>query len=219
LKRQIAACTVNPRYREGLFLNAELERVLNKRQHLRIHLTKTKIVFEKMRAVTLLLDQASATERLRLRTNASGNIDRLRWEERLETRPAKHRTQIEGLLGQIDELNGRLADIGLADQAVDVGALRERMLPPQERTQKRKSMSGDKVPRPPAEPPQRTARRKSTPPMLNQTENQEQSKHRSGVDDVEESATEKGGEEDSEDQGEHESEQGKGDDALGDYEE
>jgi hypothetical protein len=169
-KRQIAACTVHNRYREAVLLDHELERVGEKKQRLRALLGKTRIEFERLRALPLLVDPESSEERVRLRQNSDKNIEWLRARERVDSRPSKQRGKLENLLGQIRELNERMIDVGLEQEVVDVEEVRKRVLPAQEDGHKDIEWSDHELeakPRPPPQPSQKpTPRRRvsrSTP--------------------------------------------------------
>jgi hypothetical protein len=162
LHRQIAACSVNNRYREAIRLEHQLTRVLDKRQHLRMALSQTRIAFEHLKLYPLLLDSESTGERVRLRRNSEKHIELLRAKERLDTRPTKRRSQFENFFSQIEELNDRMKTIGLEKEMVDVGKLRERINV--ENSQKEIEWSDDEMvkPKPPLHPAQKpTARRRA----------------------------------------------------------
>jgi hypothetical protein len=125
--RQRAACTVNGQYREALDLEGELQRVLNKKLHLRLLVAKTKIEFETIRPTPPERDPESDAERVAMRARIKLSIERMRQQERRKTRPPKRAIAVNRLLAQIEELNARMRDIGLDGEIVDTAELRERM--------------------------------------------------------------------------------------------
>ena len=126
-KRQMAACTVNGKYRKAVALEHELKTVTAKRNHLRQLVQKTKINFEAMRPVSSRQDPESRRERTALSKNSKNSILLLRLQERKRTRGPKYEAHLNNLLDQVAELNERMCEIGLEDETVDVDALRERV--------------------------------------------------------------------------------------------
>jgi hypothetical protein len=135
-KRQIAACSVNQRYRDARFFDHELGRLLTKRQHLRIIVSRAKLEFEALPRDRVLTDDTSRSDRAALRRNIEAAIERLRMEERRRTKTPNRRAALASLLAQVAELNDRLVDIGLEKKVVNLAPLRERMLPTRTRGQK-----------------------------------------------------------------------------------
>jgi hypothetical protein len=128
-KRQIAACTINGRYRAILKQEAEVERLSQKKERLRVVVARTKIKFEEHRPVPAEVDQSSKDERAALRKNIAVKIARFRMDDRKITRKPKRTVHLNTLLDHIAELNVRLKELGLNDQVVDVAALRKEIMP------------------------------------------------------------------------------------------
>jgi hypothetical protein len=131
-KRQIACCVVHPRYRTGIALAAQTQKLLRKQKRLRAILGSTHKEFQKLKPERPLADDNSKKEREASRMAIDDHMKLLRAKERKDVRAEKHRTHLEGLLRQIEELNSSLGDIGLEQQIVDVDGLRREMNPTEE---------------------------------------------------------------------------------------
>jgi hypothetical protein len=54
----------------------------------------------------------------------------MRMQDRSDCRIAKHRAQLQFLMHQVEELNGRLQDLGVTEGILDLEERRARMIPP-----------------------------------------------------------------------------------------
>jgi hypothetical protein len=144
-KRQIAACSVNSLYLQATALVHDLDRCLNKRDHLRSIVRQTKFDFESLRPAQYHGDPESGRERDLLRRSIPVTLSLYRLEERQTVRETKRNTQLNRVLGDIEELNARMQDIGLGDDVIDVESLRKEMIHEVQHIEHRPRM----VPRPP----------------------------------------------------------------------
>jgi hypothetical protein len=130
-KRQIAACTVNGKYRHAIELEYNLNRQNRKRTRLRQAVQKAKIEFEKLSLPPPHNDPGSRRERGSYQKSIQFTIEYDRMREIQESRPAKRHVHLEWLLRQVAELNDRLRDLGLESDVQDVDQLRERVFGPE----------------------------------------------------------------------------------------
>jgi hypothetical protein len=125
---QIAACTVHPQYRKVLRADAEVGRLLQKKLRMRVIVSHAQISMQDLPVVCQAEDEISRRERDILRRNIEGRVNLLRMEERKRSRNAKKRLQLEFLLAEIEEINARMRDLGLAEYVYETGELRKRVL-------------------------------------------------------------------------------------------
>jgi hypothetical protein len=128
-KRQMAACTVNKRYRDAIRLADECRRLTEKRQRLRVMTRQAQLQFQAMHPTTPLVDAESRAEREALRNSIEAHIDLMRMEDRSICRKAKRRAQLEFFIRQVEELNGRMKALGVTEGVVDAEEIRARMIP------------------------------------------------------------------------------------------
>jgi hypothetical protein len=131
-KRQMAACMVNRRYRDAIRIGEEYRRLGEKGKRLRVVTRKAQLQFQAMQPTTPLQDAESREEREALRRNLDAAMELMKMEDRRARRKAKRRAQLAFWIGQIEELNDRMRDIGAEGSVVNAVELRERMLPDKE---------------------------------------------------------------------------------------
>ena len=126
--RQIAACSVNGRYREARNLEYIADKTTNKKTRLRKSVMSLKKEFDIIIPKTPAQDEYSRRCRSALTANIKSKIDLYRVQEIEASRKPKHEKHINDLLDQICELNDRMVDIGIPDDVVNVDEFRERVL-------------------------------------------------------------------------------------------
>ncbi|KAH0794202.1 Psp-related protein [Histomonas meleagridis] len=126
-KRQMAACTVNNRYRHALELEYERDRTQNKKIHLHKIVNSTKNEFEEQKIIKILQDPDSRIERNALQRLVPLEVEIALLEEKLNLHPTKHDNYLSLLIDQIEELNSRMEEIGLGDEVVATGKIKEKV--------------------------------------------------------------------------------------------
>lgn len=127
--RQIAACSVNGRYRETRNLEYAVEKTTNKKNRLRKSVANLKKEFDILKPKTPYQDTESRACRTALTNNIKLKIELYRTQEREAVRKSKHERHINDLLDQIAELNDRMTEIGIPDDVVNIDdKFRERVL-------------------------------------------------------------------------------------------
>jgi hypothetical protein len=134
-KRQMAACMANGRYRDAIRIEEEYRRLTKKRHRLRVMTSAAQLEFQALKPITALQDRESREERVALWRNLQAQMELVRMEDRSDRRTAKRRGQLGFWIGQIEELNQRLVDLGVEEGVIDCAALRERMMPDGEEEQ------------------------------------------------------------------------------------
>ncbi|OHT06379.1 Psp-related protein [Tritrichomonas foetus] len=127
-KNQIAACTINGKYRTALELEFLNDKYAKKKKYLRQLVQQLKIDFEALRPVIPSNDQESKIERTALMAQINDKITLLRVEEKEKRREQKHIQRIDNLINQIEELNDRMCEIGLDNDVVETEELRKRCI-------------------------------------------------------------------------------------------
>ena len=125
-REQLAACSINNRYRNALQLEFELDKTQKKRKFLRTLVSNTKNTFDTRRPVAAAQNEDARNQRLMLQGGIDLKMAIARAEERQQRRRQKHAGQINFLLCQIEELNVRMDDIGIGDSKVQTESLRRK---------------------------------------------------------------------------------------------
>ena len=127
-KEQLAACTVNSKYRQARMLEFQLDKVQRKKKYLRGLVTRTKNQFDKTRPPQSLNTNEARTERYAYLDGIEMKMAMAMYEEKKHRRPNKHANYINFLIDQIEELNARMSEIGLESEMVDTEQLRQKYL-------------------------------------------------------------------------------------------
>ncbi|OHT10582.1 Psp-related protein [Tritrichomonas foetus] len=125
-KEQLAACTVNSRYRQALQLEYQLDKLQRKKKFLRSLVTRTKNEFDNTKPAQTLATNEARTERSMYQEGIELKMALGRAEEKQQRRMQKHANYLNFLIDQIEELNVRMSEIGLEDQIVETEPLRDK---------------------------------------------------------------------------------------------
>lgn len=143
-KRQLAACVVNQRYRNGIELQEKELKAIRKQNRLKKEVKQTKSEQAQMKAGPVLVSDDSRDERSKWFDIADGKLRLIHERGRLARKPQKQKREIEFLIAQIEELNERMAEIGMGpDEQQDVVDLRSRYLPQEEQDPDGQSETSD----------------------------------------------------------------------------
>jgi hypothetical protein len=123
-KRQLAACTVSNKYRTILAYEVKLLDLTRKKKFLRDRVILNKNQFDALRPVIAAKTPEAVTERTALFQVIEPSEVLTKLQDKLRQHPKKYDFRIERLIVDIEELNGRLLDLGLTDKVVDVNELR-----------------------------------------------------------------------------------------------
>jgi hypothetical protein len=125
----LATVAISPRYQTGFDLEFKEHRVNEKRRYLRALVNRRKKALESRPPLEPLYSNETRTMRLAMQTGVGERLRYLRLRERQEQRPAKHRQELSLLIGQIEELNTRMTELGADDcELEDTEALRDELL-------------------------------------------------------------------------------------------
>jgi hypothetical protein len=128
IRRQLTACTMSSRYRRVVACQGRLEDLGRKKVFLRQLVDHNRKAFDATRLTPPGQTPDVGMERVAL----SGQLDLdeglNRVEEKLKRRPRKWQIRLARAIDTIEEFNARLVDCGMADQVVDVEALRAKYL-------------------------------------------------------------------------------------------
>lgn len=126
--KQIAACTINKKYRDALDLEYQLNKTNQKKNYLKHQLQKVKNDFDSKRRIIPGSDSESKLIRAAMLANIEPKIQLIRLQECEERRKTKHEQHIDNLINQIEELNERMIEIGIEDEQIETGELRTRCI-------------------------------------------------------------------------------------------
>jgi hypothetical protein len=127
-KRQLAACTVSTNYWLALSFGTKLDELARKRSFLRHLVNRSKREFDATHPVNPPQTEDTQKERAALLSQIDLEESILRGEEKRKRRRLTWEMRLKRMIKAIDELNGRLTDLGLVDDVVDTDELRARFL-------------------------------------------------------------------------------------------
>jgi hypothetical protein len=128
-KRQLAACTVSNKYRTILAYEVKLTDLLRKKKFLRERVIQNKFDFDALRPVIAAQTPEAVQERNALFACIKPSEELKKLEDKLVQHPKKFEFRLHRVIEDIEELNGRLLDLGLTANVVDVNELRAKYLP------------------------------------------------------------------------------------------
>lgn len=127
--KQIAACTINKKYRDALDLEYQLNKTNQKKNHMKRLVQKLKNEFDSTRRVIPHSDSEARAIRSAMQANIEPKILLMREQEREERRKVKHEQHIDNLINQIEELNQRMIEIGMEEEdQIETDELRKRCI-------------------------------------------------------------------------------------------
>ena len=132
-KKQLASCTINPKYTNAVLLEGEIEKLNRKRAFLRSQVNKRKQEFDTLTSQsnqqqTRSLSQVNKEDRQNAIEVAELELTLNRLKEREQRRTNKWNMEFNNLIKYIEELNSRMVDIDIEDECVDVEELKEKYL-------------------------------------------------------------------------------------------
>lgn len=125
--KQIAACTINKKYRDALNLEYQVSKTNQKKNYLKHQIQSLKNEFDSKRRIITCSDNESKAIRSAMIENIEPKIYLMRLKEKEERRKVKHEQHIDNLINQIEELNQRMLEIGMEEEdQVETEELRKR---------------------------------------------------------------------------------------------
>lgn len=125
--KQIAACTINKKYRDNLDLEYQVSKTSQKKTFMKHQLQKVKNEFDSKRRIIPCSDNESKAIRAAMLANIDLKKELILLQEREERRKTKHEQHIDNLINQIEELNQRMSEIGIEEEEqVETDELRKR---------------------------------------------------------------------------------------------
>ena len=125
-RNNLALCMTSSRYRKGVDLEFKVDKTIKKRNYLRQMVSRAKNENDRIVPPRNPVQTAEGKEERRVLSNGiDTKLAILITEEKLQRHPIKHRTELEHLLKQIEDLNDRMVDVGCESGIVDIDKLRE----------------------------------------------------------------------------------------------